>query len=67
MTDRDDRKQPLDHLPPEEEHADVSELDKPQYPDTGEPSRESAVSPETAKEPEAPNRHGVDNLPPTGR
>lgn len=25
------------------------------------------VSPDTAAEPEAPNRHGVDKLPPTGR
>jgi len=67
MSDRDDIKQPLDHLPPQEERDDASEIEEPHYPDTGGPGGTSPVSPETAAEPEAPNRHGMDKLPPNGR
>lgn len=67
MSDRDDVKQPLDHLPPQEERGDRDEIDEPRYPDSEGVVDESPVSPDTAAEPEAPNRHGVDKLPPTGR
>ncbi|WP_261165363.1 hypothetical protein [Microbacterium sp. Marseille-Q6965] len=63
MSDRDDVKQPLDHLPPKEERGD-SEVDQPEYPDTEAPTGDSGVSPETAAEPDEPARHGVANLPP---
>ena len=48
----DDIKQPLDHLPPADEGDKAVEID---------------VTPETAAEPDKPNRHGVDKLPPTSR
>ena len=67
MNDRDDVKQPRDHLPPQEERDDGDEIDEPTYPDSEGLAGEGPVSPDTAAEPEAPNRHGVDNLPPTGR
>ncbi|HEX5857248.1 MAG TPA: hypothetical protein VFY91_03990 [Microbacterium sp.] len=67
MSDRDHIKQPLDHLPPQEERDKADETDQPGYPDTGGPSGDSSVSPETAAEPDKPNRHGMDKLPPTGR
>ncbi|WP_194409251.1 hypothetical protein [Microbacterium cremeum] len=66
MSDRDDVKQPLDHLPPQEER-EGDEIDEPTYPDSEGVAGESAVSPDTEAEPEAPNRHGIDKLPPTGR
>lgn len=67
MSDRDDIRQPLDHLPPLEERDPAVEIDEPHYPDTGGNAGTSGVSPDTAAEPDAPNRHGVDKLPPTGR
>ena len=67
MTDREDAKQPLDHLPPAEERDDEIGDDAPQFPDTDPPAGGSPVSPETAAEPEKPARHGVDKLPPTDR
>jgi len=67
MSDRDDIRQPLDHLPPQEERDDARDVEQPHYPDTGGSEGESRVSPETAAEPDRPNRHGVDKLPPTGR
>jgi hypothetical protein len=67
MTDRDDVKQPLDHLPPRDERDGTENVDEPQYPQQGGIENESPVSPETAAEPDKPNRHGVDKLPPTGR
>jgi hypothetical protein len=67
MSDRDDIKQPQDHLPPEEEREDGDEIEQPRYPGTGAPTHEGAASPETAAEPDKPLRHGVDKLPPSGR
>ena len=67
MTDREDAKQPLDHLPPAEERDDGRGNDNQQFPDAGGPAGASPVSPETAAEPERPDRHGVDKLPPTDR
>lgn len=67
MTDRDDATQPLDHLPPAEEREDGTGSEDRQFPDAGEPAGGSPVSPETAAEPDKPNRHGVDKLPPSGR
>tara|TARA_B100000519_G_scaffold15629_2_gene11540 strand:- start:25309 stop:25623 length:315 start_codon:yes stop_codon:yes gene_type:complete len=65
MSDEDDLPQPKDHLPPRDER----EHDVPQetYPDGGAPEGEAGVSPETAAEPDKPNRHGVDQIPPRGR
>ena len=69
-TNRDEIKQPLDHLPPKEEQDGASaaaEADKPSYPTSGEtPSAASPASPDTAAEPQEPNRHGIDKLPPSG-
>src|SRR4051812_14881285 len=62
MSDRDDIKQPLDHLPPQEERDETSEIEEPNSPDPGGSADTSAVSPETAAEPDRPNRHGVDKL-----
>lgn len=62
MTDRDDIRQPMDHLPPADERDENEASDEPHYP-IDAPAAESAVSPDTAAEPEKPNRHGVDNLP----
>lgn len=67
MSNPDDIKQPLDHLPPLEERDRAIEIEEPQYPDTGGSVGGSPVSPETAAEPEKPNRHGADKLPPTSR
>ena len=67
MSDRDDIKQPLDHLPPQDERDALNEIDQPEYPGTGGAEGDSPVSPDTAAEPDKPNRHGVDKLPPTGR
>lgn len=67
MSNPDDIKQPLDHLPPLEERDPAIEIEEPRYPDTGGSADGSAVHPETAAEPDKPNRHGVDKLPPTGR
>lgn len=56
---------PRDHLPPAEDRED-DETD-PEYPGADAPGATSAVSPETAAEPDKPRRHGVDRLPPSGR
>jgi hypothetical protein len=63
-TDRDDIKQPQDHLPPADERSDDESVDSPHYPGVEEPQGGSPVSPATAAEPERPARHGVDKLPP---
>lgn len=65
MTNRDDIKKPLDHLPPQEERDD-EDIEQPQYPGGEAPQGESPASPETAAEPEEPARHGLDKLPPHG-
>jgi hypothetical protein len=65
MNDRDDVKQPLDHLPPKEERDPGSEPEEPSYPDTGEPAHESAVSPETAAAPGEGGEHDFDTRPPS--
>lgn len=62
MTDRDDIRQPMDHLPPAEHRDDDATTDEPDYP-VEAPATESAVTPDTAAEPEKPDRHGVANLP----
>ncbi len=64
MSNSDDIKQPLDHLPPKEERDPASEVTEPDYPDTGTPTGASKASPDTAAEPEEPARHGVAKLPP---
>jgi hypothetical protein len=67
MDDRDDIEQPRDHLPPRvERDGDDAEAERP-YPDATPSEARSTVTPATAAEPEKPNRHGVDRLPPTGR
>jgi hypothetical protein len=63
-TDRDDIKQPQDHLPPADERGDDESAEAPNFPGVGEPDGGSPVSPATAAEPEKPARHGVDKLPP---
>ncbi|WP_314649748.1 hypothetical protein [uncultured Microbacterium sp.] len=63
----DDIKQPLDHLPPQDERDKAVEVEEPSYPTSEAPAGHSAASPETAAEPDKPNRHGVDKLPPTSR
>ena len=63
-TDRDDIKQPQDHLPPADERGDEETVEAPQYPGIGEPDAGSPVSPATAAEPERPARHGAEKLPP---
>ena len=63
-TDRDDIKQPQDHLPPAEERGEDETVEAPHFPGVGEPDGGSPVSPATAAEPEKPARHGVDKLPP---
>lgn len=66
MSDSDDIKQPLDHLPPKERDDGTVEPQAPEYPDTGKPAAgESPASPETAAEPDKPARHGVAKLPPS--
>ncbi|MFJ4175142.1 hypothetical protein [Microbacterium sp. NPDC089696] len=67
MSHPDDIKQPLDHLPPLEERDKAVEIDEPHYPGTDAPAGEGNASPDTAAEPGAPSRHGVDKLPPTSR
>lgn len=63
----DDIKQPLDHLPPLDERDKAVEIEEPSYPTSDAPVEHGSVSPDTAAEPGAPNRHGVDKLPPTAR
>ena len=67
MSDRDDVKQPLDHLPPQEERDEEDKIEQPEYPLAEEATGGPSVTPDTAAEPSKPNRHGVDRLPPSGR
>lgn len=67
MSDRDDIRQPLDHLPKKDDRDPAIEVEEPQYPDTGAPEGGSDASPDTAAEPDRPARHGVAKLPPTSR
>ncbi len=67
MSHPDDIKQPLDHLPPLEERDKAVEIDEPHYPTSDDAEGHAGVSPDTAAEPDRPNRHGVDKLPPTSR
>lgn len=64
MGNPDDIKQPLDHLPPAEERDKAIEIDEPSYPSTEPPTGPAHASPATEAEPEKPNRHGVEKLPP---
>jgi hypothetical protein len=66
MSDSHDIRQPLDHVPPSED-GDNADVEQPQYPGADGVAGGSPVSPETAAEPEKPDRHGVAKLPPTGR
>lgn len=79
MSDRDDIRQPADHLPPKDERDEERDpADEPAgahgawpeestLPGTAAPDGTPSVSPETAAEPDKPARHGVDRLPPSGR
>jgi len=67
MSHPDDIKQPLDHLPPLDERDKAIEVEEPSYPTSEAPTGPAHASPETAAEPDKPNRHGVDKLPPTSR
>lgn len=64
MTDRDDTRRPLDHLPPAEERGPDQTPEEPHYPDSGSADDASGVGPATAAEPEKPARHGVAKMPP---
>jgi len=61
-------KQPTDHLPPADERADGDDRTTAgtPYPVEGAVD-EGGVSPDTAAEPEKPDRHGLDKLPPNAR
>jgi hypothetical protein len=63
MSNRDDAKRPLDHLPPKEER-EGDEIEEPSYPGSDAPEGGSQASPETAAEPDEPARHGMAKLPP---
>ncbi|MEU4016736.1 hypothetical protein AB0E56_15850 [Microbacterium sp. NPDC028030] len=67
MAHPDDIRQPLDHLPPLEERDKAIEIEEPHYPTSDAPTAASQVSPDTAAEPDKPNRHGADKLPPSSR
>lgn len=67
MSDPDDIRQPLDHLPKKEDRDPAIEIEEPSYPGTESPHGGSAASPDTAAEPEEPGRHGTAQLPPTDR
>ncbi|MFF2485954.1 hypothetical protein ACFVSU_06120 [Microbacterium sp. NPDC058062] len=62
----DDIKQPLDHLPPQEERDKAVEIEEPNYPGVDGSADFGSVSPETAAEPERPGRHGLDKPPRSG-
>lgn len=66
MADSDRIRRPTDHLPPadEREPGDDRTTSGSPYPDGGAPGTSGGVSPDTAAEPDEPNRHGVDKLPP---
>lgn len=63
-----DHKQPTDHLPPASERADDDDRTTSghPYPLDGAVD-EGGVSPDTAAEPTAPDRHGADKQPPGAR
>lgn len=65
-SDRDNIKQPQDHLPPADDRgADVK--DEPnEYPGVGAPDGTTGISPATAAEPERPLLHGAGKLPQSG-
>ena len=65
MTDRNDIRRPLDHLPPVEERDPGDEIEEPHYPDTGTPAGDSPVSPATAAPIGDVDRHDVDTMPPS--
>ncbi len=67
MTDRDDIKQPMDHLPPKDDRDPGTEVEEPHYPGTEAPAGESSVSPATAADPRIgdADRHDVDTMPPS--
>jgi len=67
MTDANDIRQPMDHLPKKEDRDPSMEVDEPHYPGTGSPEGDAAASPDTAAESDKADRHGVAKLPPTGR
>lgn len=67
MSERDDIRQPLDHLPPKDERDRAIEVDEPRYPGTETPHGGSNASPDTAAEPDKADRHGVAKLPPANR
>lgn len=67
MSDRDDIRQPLDHLPPKEERDPAIDIEEPHYPGTDAPHGGSNAAPETAADPDKADRHGVAKLPPTNR
>jgi hypothetical protein len=67
MTEQKQPKQPTDHLPPRDERAsDDERTTEESYPRDAEdhPLDRSAVSEDTAAEPEKPARHGVAKLRP---
>ncbi|WP_344001285.1 hypothetical protein [Microbacterium paludicola] len=66
MSNRDDAKKPLDHLPPEDEREEGIETEQPAYPGAERPSGGSPVSPDTAAEPDEPGRHGLAKPPQQG-
>lgn len=67
MSNPENIRQPLDHLPPAEERDPAIEIEEPHYPTSESPHGGSHVSPDTAAEPDKADRHGVDRLPPAGR
>jgi hypothetical protein len=66
MTEQREPKQPTDHLPPQDERdPDDERTTDRSYPgEPGGPADPSPVSESTAAEPEKPNRHGIEKLPP---
>lgn len=70
MTDQipDHAKRPTDHLPPADERdpGDDRTTAAPPYP-VEDAVEEGGVDPATAAEPERPDRHGADKLPPGAR
>lgn len=67
MTDERPPKQPTDHLPPaDEREPDDERTTAGSYPggDGARPDDRDVITDATAAEPEEPQRHGVDKLPP---
>ncbi len=67
MSNPENIRQPLDHLPPAEERDPAIEIEEPHYPTSETPHGGSHVSPDTAAEPDRPDRHGADKMPPGAR